>query len=415
MKTEVSSGEHVKIVAGAKEYEGIVMPRSELERPGILSLKLTSGYNIGLLEKDISEIKKLGSREKLESFPSKPPSKNPKLPSIDILGCGGTIASRVDYVTGGVKSAMSPEEILFSVPELGSVANINDARIILNVWSEAMNHKDWETMAKETKKSLDSGVRGVVLMHGTDTMHYSSAALSFMLPEISGPVVFTGAQRSSDRGSSDAVENLLSASILAAKSDIGVPVLCMHETSSDGACAAHLGTKVRKLHSSRRNAFTSVNASPVARVLPNERKLIMLGDSKPLSDSTKIDTRFDSNIALLKAFPGAKGEMIDSLVANGTKGIVIEATGLGQVNNEWMKEVTKAIKDGVTICFAAQTIYGRLDPYVYEPARRMLKAGVIYCEDMLSETAYVKLGCVLGQKLDPKEEMRKSWVGEISE
>ena len=415
MKIDAKPGDYIRLKTKDSAYSGVLMPRPELADKDHIILKLDSGYNMGVRLDGIKSVKKLKRKAKLENFPARKVKKNAKLPSIDFLGCGGTIASRVDYETGGVKWAMTPEEIFFTVPELKNIANINSARLLFNIASENMDSSHWAKMAKEVAKSLNSGAHGVVLMHGTDTMHYSSAALSFMLKDISGPVVFTGAQRSSDRGSSDSNQNLICATHLAAKSELGEVVVCMHQNPSDDACVAHRGVKVRKMHTSRRDAFRSINASPLVRVTPDGEIKKLSGYRKATPDAkTTADTKFEDKIALIKAHPGGDAGVVDYYVDKKFRGIVIEATGLGHAPMSWANSIQRGIESGIAVVFAPQTLYGRLNPYVYEPARRMKALGVIYAEDMLPEVAYVKLGWVIGHELDPAEEMPKDYVGEIS-
>jgi len=415
MEIRAKPGDYVEVRTADRVYSGVLMPRPELAEEDHIVLKLDSGYNIGIRLDKIRSVKNLRRSAKLDRIPVRKVKNNPKLPSIDFLGCGGTIASRVDYKTGGVKWAMTPEEIFFTVPELKDIANINSARLLFNIASENMDSSHWAKMAKEVAKSLNSGTRGVVLMHGTDTMHYSSAALSFMLKDLSGPVILTGAQRSSDRGSSDSNMNLICAAHLAAKSDLGEVAVCMHENLSDVACVAHRGVKVRKMHTSRRDAFQSINAKPLMRVTP-DGKIEKLSDYRKTNEGkTVADTKFEDRVALVKAYPGGDPGIIDYYVDKKFRGIVIEATGLGHVPMAWANSIQRAIESGIAVVFAPQTIYGRLNPYVYEPARRMKALGVIYAEDMLPEVAYVKLGWVLGHGLNPAEEMAKDYVGEISD
>ena len=414
MKIGAEPGDYIEVKTKESIYSGVLMPRPELADKEHIILKLDSGYNMGVRLDGIKSVKKLKRKAKLENFPAQKVKRNAKLPSIDYLGCGGTIASRVDYETGGVKWAMTPEEIFFTVPELKDIANISSARLLFNIASENMDSSHWAKMANEVAKSLNSGARGVVLMHGTDTMHYSSAALAFMLKDLSGPVVFTGAQRSSDRGSSDSNQNLICATHLAAKSDLGEVVVCMHQKPSDEACVAHRGVKVRKMHASRRDAFQSINASPLMRVTPNGEIKKLSSYRKSKEGKTTADTKFEDKIALIKAHPGGDPGIVDYYVDRKFKGIIIEATGLGHAPMSWANSIQRAIEGGIAVVFAPQTIYGRLNPYVYEPARKMKALGVIYAEDMLPEVAYVKLGWVLGHGLEPGEEMVKDYVGEIS-
>lgn len=408
---EAKVGEYIKVTTDKGEHRGIVMPRPKLAAKDHIILKLDSGYNMGISESRIKSIEKLAKKEKNEPSKKISVKQDPRLPTVDFLGCGGTIASKVDYETGGVKWAMEPSEIFSTVPELTSITNIGRADLLFNIFSESMTPTHWIKMAKEAKGSLDSGADGVVLLHGTDTMGYSSAALSFMLSDLSGPVILTGSQRSSDRGSSDSALNLICSSI-GASSDLGEVCVCMHKDSSDGSCLAHRGVRVRKMHTSRRNAFCSINSSPLLEIFPNG-KIEKLSDYRKRGGGNVLSGKFEEKIALVKSHPGSS-EIIDFYTDKGFAGLVVEATGLGQVPESWSKAIIRAIESGIHVVFSAQTIGGRLNPYVYEPARKMKSAGVIYAEDMLSETAYVKLGWLLGCGLDPRTEMTKNYCGEIS-
>lgn len=418
---DISAGTYLKLKTDESEYSGILMPRSSLVDDEHIILKLENGYNVGIKKDRIQQIKKLQRKESLERFPMAKVEKNPKLPSVIFFGCGGTIASRVDYETGGVKVAMTPEEMFFTVPELKEIANVEEARLLFDAFSENLLPKHWKEMASQVAYALNEGMEGAVLMHGTDTMHFSSAALSFMLKNLSKPVVLTGAQRSSDRGSSDAAQNLICSTYLAAKSDLGEVVICMHGSSSDDFCYAHRGTKVRKMHTSRRDAFQSINAKPLLKILPNG-KMEKLSEYRKRDEKEVVaETDFEEKVALIKAYPNANPELIDFLVDKKYKGVVVEATGLGQCPTgdvSWADSIQRAIEGKIAVVFTPQTLYGRLNPYVYEPARKLKKLGVIYAGDMLPEVAYVKLGCVLARVQEPMEverEMLRDWVGEMSE
>lgn len=133
-----------------------------------------------------------------------------------------------------------------------------------------MKPKHWIKIAHEVAKSLNSGDSGVVVAHGTDTMGYTAAALSFMLRDLGKPVILVGAQRSSDRPSSDAAMNLI-CSVRMSTSDVAEVMVVMHGETGDTYCLAHRGTKVRKMHTSRRDAFRSINDVPIAKVWPMVR------------------------------------------------------------------------------------------------------------------------------------------------
>jgi glutamyl-tRNA(Gln) amidotransferase subunit D len=286
-----------------------------------------------------------------------------------------------------------------------------------------MDHTHWQRLAKEVVKELNSGVAGVVITHGTDTMHYSSAALSFMLPGLPKPVVFTGAQRSTDRGSADSAMNLV-CSVHAAKSDIAEVAVCMHAQPDDSYCLLNRGTKVRKMHSSMRNAFRPINDYPLAKIWPNGQ--IQLTNKRQRFRSAgraKADTKFEPSVALVKAYPGSEPKLLDLLVEQGIKGIVIEGTGLGHVptlaKKSWIPSIKSAIKSGVPVVVAPQTLYGRVNPNVYSNLRTLYyEGGAIPGGDMLPETAYIKLGWVLGhtKSLEKvREMMLTNYAGEFNE
>jgi len=425
-RKRIKPGDRIRVIKGKQIYEGYLLPRIELGDKNCIIIKLDNGYNIGIRFEKGVKIEKVKGRRKLEVFPKLEIKQREDLPGIALIATGGTIASRVDYLTGGVKMAMKPEEILFAVPKLRDLVSFVELRSPFCLASEDMCYEHWQEMARMAAKLLNKkSVRGVVITHGTDTMHYSAAALSFMLRSLNKPVVFTGAQRSSDRGSSDASMNLTCACIISAYSDIAEVGICMHATSSDDYCHFIRGTRARKMHTSRRDAFRSVNEKPLARVWPNKRIEIINENHRKRSDrKVKVDAKFEPRVALLKAFPGSDPRIIDKLVELGMRGIVIEGTGLGHVPTStprkklsWAPHIKEAIERGVTIAMTSQCIYGRVHPYVYRNLRIISQLGVIYCEDMLPEVAYVKLGWVLGHtksKRKIRELMLRNLAGELS-
>ena len=418
-------GDKVRLTKGAKVFEGILLPRPDVGDADCIVLKLPNGYNVGI-EFRGAKLERLAEGAKLGQFPFRKVKPNPKLPSISFISTGGTIAARLDYATGGVRSgtAMTPEEMFFAVPELAETANISNVRQLSHMASEDMGYKDWQGMAEAAAHELNSGVEGVVVTHGTDTMHYSTAAVSFMLPGLTKPVVFVGAQRSSDRGSSDAFMNYVCSASVAAKGDFAEVGLCMHAESSDSHCFFMKGTKVRKLHTSRRDAFRPVNCKPIARVFPDGRIEPAGAPYRKRSTGNVVaETKFEPKVALVKAYPGSLPDLIDFYVSRGFKGIVIEGTGLGHVptqtpdgKNSWIPHVADAAKKGTVVAVASQCIYGRTSSLVYRNLRLLSDAGAVHCEDMLPETAYVKLGWLLGNKSpeEAKRLMPVNLVGEIS-
>jgi glutamyl-tRNA(Gln) amidotransferase subunit D len=427
-RLKLKEGDRIRVVKGKDTFEGILMPQPF--DSDHIALKLDNGYNIGIKFDKSVELTKSKTREpdtieREYEAETKPGHSHPKLrydkskPTISILSTGGTIASKVDYRTGGVYASYTAEDMVATAPELKEIANI-DSRLVFNIMSEDMTPKEWPKMVTETAKALNKGAVGAVITHGTDTMHFSSAALSFMLRGLGKPVVFTGAQRSSDRGSSDSFMNLVCSAHVAAKANLGEVCLCMHGSTNDEFCYAHRGTKVRKMHTSRRDAFKSVNDRPLLKVHPDGRMERVNKRFRERDDTKKVraDTKFEGKIALIKAYPGSDPGILDFHLSRGCKGFVIEGTGLGHVPTmckaSWIKPVKKLTSDGIPVVVAPQALYGRINPNVYSNLRRLYEgAGAIPGEDMLPETAYVKLGWVLAHARE-FEEIQKMMLTDIA-
>ncbi len=417
MKSNANAGDRVEVHLTRIIYEGILLETPGGET-GIVLLKLDSGYNIGFNKKEVLEIKLLKKseekEEKLELV------KEISKPNIAMIITGGTIAASYDAKTGGVDWLDSPENLFKFYPELFKKVNVVKVEVPFMKASEDMDYKDWQKIAKVAEKLLnDSNIKGVIVTHGTDFLHYTSAALSFFLTNLNKPVVLTYSQRSIDRASSDANLNLQCAAN-AALSDMAEVVLVGHSSTNDDFCYAMPGTKVRKLHSSKRDAFKVVNSKPFAQVYLN-KFVKMLDYNLRHTGKCKADIKFEDKVALVKFYPGQSPDILDYYVKNKYKGIVIEMGGLGHVatkrsRNSWIKKLKEVIDKGIVVCAASQTIYGRLDPLVYSNGRELLETGVIYLEDMLSETAYVKLGYVLGHpEWNVKEKMLENISGEFND
>ncbi|NJF24372.1 Glu-tRNA(Gln) amidotransferase subunit GatD [Thermococcus sp. Bubb.Bath] len=417
-KNNLNIGDLVRVTErDGSTYEGRVMPPYELSPGETLTIKLDNGYNIGILIdaiESIEVVEKAKEAPKME-FKEVLPRKE-GLPGVTILGTGGTIASRIDYKTGAVHAAFTAEELAKAVPEIFEIANITP-KLLFNIMSEDMKPEYWKRIAHETAKALNSGEDGVVIAHGTDTLGYTAAALSFMLRNLTKPVVLVGSQRSSDRPSSDAATNLICSTRMAT-ADAGEVMVVMHGETGDTYCLAHRGTKVRKMHTSRRDTFRSINDIPIAKVWPDGKIEYLRYDYRKRSEGeVEVDDSFEERVAILKIYPGVTSELLEFFVDKGYKGIVIEGTGLGHTPNYMIPAIERAVENGVAVCMTSQCLYGRVNLNVYSTGRRLLKAGVIPCEDMLPETAYVKLGWVLGHTDDP-EEVRKmmlaNYAGEIT-
>ncbi|MHA1866258.1 MAG: Glu-tRNA(Gln) amidotransferase subunit GatD [Candidatus Heimdallarchaeaceae archaeon] len=409
---EAKAGEKIRIRTAKEIIEGILLENYE---SGIVLVKLNSGYNIGIKKEDIIDIEKIKGKKK-RRIKEKKLLQNKKLPAIDVIITGGTISSRLDPETGGVSWLTSPEDLFKFYPEISEIANVREVKVPFMKASENMDYLDWKEIARYVKESLDKEeVKGVIITHGTDFLHYTSAALSFFLQNLSKPVVLTYAQRSSDRASSDAALNLQCSARIAI-SDMAEVVLVGHGSENDDFCYAMLGSKVRKMHSSKRNAFQPINIQPLAKVWPD--KIEKLSSYKKRgTKKVKLDLSYNDKVALIKFYPGMDPEIFDFL-SKRYEGIVLEVAGLGHLaTNEARKNllpaIKKAIDNGLVICAAPQTLYGRLDPLVYSPGRKLMKTGIIFLQDMLPETALVKLGWVLGHS-EWKDKIKEKMLENIS-
>jgi glutamyl-tRNA(Gln) amidotransferase subunit D len=412
---KAKAGDRVKLFTSDGEFEGILLPRPEMLSQDIAVLKLKTGYNVGI------ESKKIRKTEVIEEY--KAPVPKPRkikfdkdLPTVAILSTGGTISSRIDYRTGGVYADYTAEDFVAMCPELQDIANIKAAKV-MSVMSEDALSSDWVRMAEEVLKVIND-VDGVVITHGTDTMHFTSAALSFLLKDLNKPVVITGAQRSIDRGSSDAFMNLICAVTAAAKWDGAGVVICMHGSMEDKFCHLLRGAKVRKMHTSRRDAFRPIDDEPLAAVF-TDGTIEKIVEEYPKRSGVKPSLReLDSKVALVYVYPEMDPGIIEYHVKQKVHGIVLAATALGHVPINNPKSlgpaIAKAKKAGVEVVLCSQTLYGRVNPYVYTNLRKLsIGLNVTYLADMLPEVAYVKLMVALKQK-NPIEFMLANIAGEIS-
>jgi len=422
-KVTAKPGDKVEVHFIKEIYEGTFLESPESEK-GVVLLKLGNGYNVGFNKKDVLKIRTLRkARVVEEKFEIK---KDSSKPNIAMMITGGTIAARLNPKKGGVDWSDTPESLFKFYPEIFEKVNVLKLEVPFMKASEDMDFKDWQKIAKTCEKLLnDSNIQGIVITHGTDFLHYTASALSFFLGKVNKPVVLTYSQRSIDRASSDANLNLICSAEVAGLSDIAEVMLVGHANSNDNFCYAMPGTKVRKLHTSRRDAFKVVNDKPIAKIFPN-RIEILKNYHKRNKSKVKLDNKFDTlngtseKVALVKFYPGQNPDILDYYVKNKYKGIVIEMSGLGHVStsrsrNNWVKKLKEIIDKGLVVCAVSQCINGRVDPYVYSNGREILNTGVIYLEDMLSETALVKLGFVLGHKnWNVKEKMLENISGEFN-
>ena len=420
----ISVGDSVKITTEDGEITGLVMPRYESANEEYIVIKLKSGYNTGI---HVGKIKSITKSSEVTStltvsyyhIPADKPKQN--LPKVALISTGGTIASIIDYRTGGVHAALSANDLYVSVPELADYASI-DPEVLMSEYSENLRPEHWTSIAERIVEKIKTNkYRGIVVSHGTDTMHYTAAALSFALQKLPVPVVLVGAQRSSDRPSSDATLNLLGATIFATKSEYAGVFVAMHGGPSDDIIACHRGTRVRKNHTSRRDAFESIDMTPAAFVRNNEIEMQHKDQNKLdkvfSGRAFEVKTRFENRVILLKYYPGFEPTLIEHAINVGYRGIIIEGTGLGHVGKQCFPALKKAVDAGIMVCMTSQCIWGHVRMTVYDTGRDLLDIGVIPLSDMISETATVKAMWALANSEDVEETkkiMQENLAGEIS-
>ncbi len=388
------------------DFSGLILPRSETADADHIVLKLDTGYNIGVRWDTVQKIDVRGRKEADYQIPEKAFPFDPQKPRVKLFGTGGTIASRLDYRTGAVIPAFSPGELYGSVPELADICNMETEKLY-GVFSENMGPQEWIGTAEAIAKEIETGVAGIVVGHGTDTMHHTAAALSFMLQDPPVPIVMVGSQRSSDRPSSDAAINLINSTRTAATSDIAEVMVCMFGPTSDKYGLLHRGTRVRKMHSSYRSTFRTLSDIPLGKIDETGVTPFRQDYARRRRDkNVKLNAVFDDRVSLVYYYPAMKPDIIDSLVDNGYKGIVIAGTGLGHVNKPLYPALDRAREAGVHIYMTVQTMWGYVQMYVYETGREIMGLGVIPAANMLPEVAYVKLGWALGQSQDHAEVQR---------
>jgi glutamyl-tRNA(Gln) amidotransferase subunit D len=411
----MNPGDRVRVTRAGVTNEGVLLPSSTSEH---LVVKLDGGYNVGvdrddsdveLLERDVYDIESAQDGDSSSQIEF-----DDDLPTISLISTGGTIASTVDYRTGAVTAQFDAEDVLRAVPDLAGRANYR-GRVVANILSENMDPGIWQELARAIHEEIEAGADGVVVMHGTDTMQFSAAAMSLML-DSPVPIVFTGSQRSADRPSSDNVMNAVCA-VEAAKSDCAEVLVCMHATGSDTTCALHLGTRVRKNHTSRRDAFETVGAAPLGEIdydteeIEWRRSFTVRGERDLARDDD-----LNENVDLLKFTPGMDLERYDAFLRDADlDGLVVEGTGLGHVHTDLIPTLEALVDDGTVVAMTSQCLEGRVCDRVYDTGRDLLDAGVVESGDTLPGTAKVKLMWVLANHPDPTAAMGENLVGELQE
>lgn len=425
---------------------GVLMPRYESADDDHIVIKLKSGYNIGIETTKILSVANLtpytnqivSNTTSQISYRTKDcdagvgGTANKKiyqcsdpLPNIALISTGGTIASKIDYRTGGVRSALSASDLYASIPELGKYASI-DPEVVLNEYSENLKPEHWTLIANKVAEKIKTGrYRGIIISHGTDTMHYTASALSFALQNLPIPVVLVGAQRSSDRPSSDAALNLIGAAVFCIKSNYSGIFVAMHAGPSDDVIACHVGTRVRKNHTSRRDAFESIDMEPIALIKGDNLEMqlqqqpqVKLHPRNNTNSNFLVRPAYDRRVLFMKYHPGFDPRLLANLITRlDYKAIVLEGTGLGHISSECMPEIRRMIDSGMLVFMTSQCLWGRTRMTVYDTGRDLLKVGVIPLSDMLPETALVKAMWVIANSQDrehSKQSMQQSIANEIT-
>jgi glutamyl-tRNA(Gln) amidotransferase subunit D len=406
---QISVGDSVKILADIT-YSGIIMPRYEHSDDKHIVLKLNSGYNIGLEIAKIEKIEKNQSTKKIIEKDEKI-EKIAGLPKILLLSTGGTIASKIDYRTGAVTPVLTAEELNSSVPELAKIANI-DTQVLFSEYSENIMPEHWLQIAEKINGYSKSDYTGIIIAHGTDTMHYTSSFLSFALAGFPIPIVLVGSQRSSDRASSDAALNLISATKFITESKTKGVYIVMHQDENDETVACHFGTRVRKNHTSKRGAFQTIGDDPAFIIAENQIQKNITEDFFKVNEfQPKI--YLDTKVALVKYHPGYDPNLLDKIIEMGFRGVIFEGTGLGHVGKIMYESVKKANEKGVFLGMTSQCIDGRVGMTVYESGRDLLDLGIVPLENMIPEVALVKAMWAMGNSQN-RDEVKKIMLENIA-
>jgi glutamyl-tRNA(Gln) amidotransferase subunit D len=417
IKQGIRTWSKVRITKGNARYEGLLLPRSEHTDDMYVTLKVDTGYNLGVLIDDDTKIEELGYQKGSYQLPHINVIRKKELPNVTLLGTGGTVASRLDYRTGSVLPAFTPEELFSAVPELISAVNLTP-KTLYQILSENFRPEYWVKTAEAIGKEIESGADGVIIGHGTDTMCTTGAALSYFLQSLPVPVVLVGSQRSSDRPSSDGPRNILYAATLAGRENFAEVVVCMHGGTSDSYNLVHRATRCRKMHSSRRDTFRTLDDIPLGKI-DDSGVTWFKDDVRPRGrvEDFYLDAKIDPRVGMLYSYPGMSPDILDSMVDRGYHGVVIIGTGLGHVGTDIFPALERCQEEEIPVVLVVEPLFGYVQLRVYETGRDMLARGVIEGANMLPSAAYTKLIWVLGHTRNIEEVkrlMQTDVAGEIT-
>lgn len=417
MKENIRTWSTVRITKGDATYEGVLLPRSQHTSDLYVTLKVDTGYNLGVLIDDNTTIEETGYKKGNYHLPHVDVEFKKELPNVTLLGTGGTVASRLDYRTGAVLPAFTPEELFSAVPELVSTVNLTP-KTLYQILSENFRPEYWVKTAEAIAKEIQSGVNGVIIGHGTDTMCTTGAALSYFLRNLPAPVVLVGSQRSSDRPSSDGPRNILYAATLAGRENFAEVVVCMHGGTSDSYNLIHRAPRCRKMHSSRRDTFRTLDDIPLGKI--DESGVTWFKDDihprTPVQEF-HLDTKIDPRVGMLYSYPGMSPDILESMVDMSYHGIVMIGTGLGHVGTDMFPALERCQEEEIPVILVVEPLFGYIHLRVYETGRDMLARGVIEGGNMLPSAAYTKLIWVLGHTRnigEVKKLMQTNIAGEIT-
>ncbi|OGD45503.1 glutamyl-tRNA(Gln) amidotransferase subunit D [Candidatus Bathyarchaeota archaeon RBG_13_46_16b] len=417
IKQGIRTWSKVRITKGNARYEGLLLPRSEHTDDVYVTLKVDTGYNLGVLIDDDTKIEEFGYQKGSYQLPHINVERKKELPNVTLLGTGGTVASRLDYRTGSVLPAFTPEELFSAVPELTSAVNLTP-KMLYQILSENFRPEYWVKTAEAIGKEIESGADGVIIGHGTDTMCTTGAALSYFLQSLPVPVVLVGSQRSSDRPSSDGPRNILYAATLAGRENFAEVVVCMHGGTSDSYNLVHRATRCRKMHSSRRDTFRTLDDIPLGKI-DDSGVTWFKDDVRPRgrAEDFYLDTKIDPRVGMLYSYPGMSPDILDSMVDRSYHGVVIIGTGLGHVGTDMFPALERCQEEEIPVVLVVEPLFGYIQLRVYETGRDMLARGVIEGANMLPSAAYTKLMWVLGHTRNIEEVkrlMQTDVAGEIT-
>lgn len=417
IRDKIRTWAKVRITKGAATYEGLLLPRSQHTADTYVTLKVDTGYNIGIHVDEHTRLEEIGYQKGHYKLPSIDVRMQKELPNVSLLGTGGTVASRLDYRTGAVLPAFTPEELFAAVPELTSTVNLTP-KTLYQILSENFRPEYWVKTAEAIAREIEGGADGVIIGHGTDTMCTTGAALAFFLRNLPVPVVLVGSQRSSDRPSSDGPRNILYAAKVAGYADLAEVTVCMHGGTSDNYNLIHRATRCRKMHSSRRDTFRTLDDVPLGKIQESDFTWFKNDIHKRSSrENFYLDTKINTRVGMLYSYPGMNPDILAGMVDKGYEGIVMIGTGLGHVGTDMFPALERCQQEEIPVVIVVEPLFGYVQLRVYETGRDMLARGVIEGGNMLPSAAYTKLIWVLGHTQnigEIKELMQTNIAGEIT-